>query len=203
MTKLSWALMAAVVLLFSGTSGLHAGEASLPDHVLGKKDAPVTIQEFASLTCSHCAEFTVDILPQIEKRYVETGKVKFIFHDFPLDGVALKAAAVARCMPAEQYYPFINVLFKNLQQWTLSKDPEKTIVQYAKLGGLPEEKALACIKDSKMLDALVAERTEAQRKYSIDATPTFVFNDGKEKLVGARKLEEFTAVIDRLLAEKK
>ena len=203
MTKLAWAATAAFVLMLSGTAAVHAEEAAIPERVLGKKDAPVTIQEFASLTCSHCAEFTVTILPELEKRYVDTGKVRFIFRDFPLDGIALKASAVAHCMPAEQFYPFVNVLYKNLEQWAFSKNPEQVLMQYAKLGGLAEEKAKACLQDPKKLDELVAARTAAQQKYDIDATPTFIFNDGKEKLVGAQKLEEFTAVIDRLLEAKK
>jgi protein-disulfide isomerase len=203
MTKLSWAFVAAVVVLFSSASGLRAEEAAPPERFLGKKDAPVTIEEFASLTCSHCAQFTVEFLPNLEKKYIETGKVKFIFRNFPLDGASLKAAALAHCMPTEQYYPFINVLFKNLQQWTTSKDLEQTLVQYAMLGGLAEDKAKECINNAKTQEDLVAARTGAQQKHDIDATPTFIFNGGKEKLVGAHKIDDFTVIIDRLLAEKK
>jgi protein-disulfide isomerase len=203
MTKLIQTTLVAAVLLLAGAPQLHAEEAVLKELFLGKPDAPVTLQEFASLTCSHCAEFTVDILPELEKKYIETGKLRYIYRDFPIDGVALKASALAHCMPAEQYYAFINVLSKNQQQWAMGKEPEKTLVQFAKLGGLAEDKAKACLKDSNMLDALVAARNEAQDKYDVNSTPTFIFNEGQDKIVGARKLEEYTVVIDRLLAAKK
>src|SRR5690242_10306505 len=86
---------------------------ALPDRVLGKADAPVTVDEYVSLTCPHCAVFYNDVLPSLEKKYVDTGKVKFILHDLPNSGIALKAAALARCMPEDEFYPFIRTLFKN------------------------------------------------------------------------------------------
>ena len=108
---------------------------------LGKANAPITVDEFVSLTCGHCAHFYTTILPEIEKNYIATGKVKFILHDFPMDGIALKAAALAHCMPTEQYYPFINVLYKNQLAWAGAPKPEQVLIQYAKLGGLPEAEA--------------------------------------------------------------
>jgi protein-disulfide isomerase len=197
--RLAGAVLAAVVLVVGGSSALYAAAEAQTERALGKKDAPVLMEEYASLTCPHCADFTADVLPQIEKRYIETGKVRYVFHSFPIDGVALKASVLARCMPADQYYPFINVLYKNLKQWALSPSPEQTLIQYAKLGGLPDDKAKACLDDTKMLDTIVEEREEAQKKYDINSTPTFIFNGGKEKLVGALKLDDYTAVIERLL----
>ncbi len=200
MTKPLLAALAATFFLFANVLPTHAESAVLKERALGKKDAPVTIQEFASLTCSHCADFTTKILPELEKKYIATGKVRYVFHDFPLDGIALKASALAHCMPDEQYHAFLNVLYKNLDQWAFGKSPEQTITQYAKLGGLSEDKAKACLQDTKMLDALVTARTEAQEKYDIKSTPTFILNEGQEKIVGTRKLEDFSAAIDRLLA---
>jgi len=193
----------AAVLTFAGGAKLYAEESPLQEHALGKKDAPVVMEEYASLTCSHCADFTAKTLPELEKKYIEVGKLRYVFHPFPTDGVALKASVLAKCMPTEQYYPFISVLFKNLREWALSKSPEATIIQYAKLGGLPEEKAKACLEDTKIMDALVEERTRAERKYDIDSTPTFIFNRGEEKIVGAMKLDQYVEVIERLLKEKK
>ena len=142
-------------------------------------------------------------LPEIEKKYVDTGKVKFILRDFPLDGNALKAAVIARCMPEEQYYPFVKILYKNQSAWAFgNSDPEKTITQYARLGGLSDEKAKACLADTALQDAVVAERTDSVAKYNIEATPTFIFNGGAETVKGALPLDKFTTIIDRLLAEK-
>lgn len=177
--------------------------AGVPERVLGKADAPVTMEEYASLTCPHCADFYIKTLPEIEKLYVDTGKLKIIFRDFPLDGTGLKAAALARCMPKEQFYPFIATLYKNLMAWAMSPNPEEVLTQYAKLGGLPAEKAKACLSDNKMFDALVAVRTHATEAYGIDATPVFVLNNGEEKINGAKSLDEFKAAIERALASKK
>lgn len=175
----------------------------LKEYYLGSKDAPVVMEEFASLTCTHCADFTINTFPELDKKYIQTGKLRYIYRHFPLDGVSLKAAALAQCMPDDRYYPFLEVLSKNQKQWAFSGNYEQALLQYAKLGGLAEEKAKECIKDSKAFDALVEARTEAQNKHDIDATPTFIFNNGRERITGAVDLEKFSAVIDKLLAEKK
>ncbi len=182
----------------------RAEDPRMADRVLGSPSAPVRVDEFVSLTCSHCADFYVQTLPELEKRYVETGKVKFIMHDFPLDGISLKAAAVARCMPTDEYFPFIKTLYQTQMQWAFSKtDPEATLIQYAKLGGLSEEKAKACVKDKDLQNAILTERTTATSKYQVEATPTFVINDGVETLHGAEKAETFARIFDKILAGKK
>ena len=191
----------ACFLLALGTQ-THAAESKLVGHAMGSDKAPITVHEFVSLTCPHCGDFTQKILPELKKRYIDTGKVRIVFHDFPLDGNALKAAAVARCMPEEQFFPFINSLYSNIAGWALAKDPEKAIMQYANLGGLSSEKAKACISDTKMLDTIVAEREAAEEKYKIQATPTFVINDGAERITGEGSVEDFAAAFDRLLAVK-
>jgi protein-disulfide isomerase len=203
MAKRVLAVTAFFVFVLTGSMDSRAKDFALNEHAYGKKDAPVTMDEYQSLTCSHCADFTATVLPELEKRYVETGKMRIVFNDFPIDGHSLKASALAHCMPEDQFHPFVKVVFKNLKQWVFSKSPEDTLIQYAKLGGLDETKARACLKDPNILDALVARRAQAMEKHEINSTPTFIFNGGAEKLVGMRKLEEFTAVIDKLLAEKK
>ncbi|MER2520576.1 MAG: DsbA family protein [Bdellovibrionales bacterium] len=180
-----------------------AAAAGVPERVLGKANAPVTLEEFASLTCSHCADFYTHTLPELEKRYVDTGKVKIIFRDFPLDGTGLKAAAIARCMPAEQYYPFIATLYKNLMAWSMSPNPEEVLAQYAKLGGLSADKAKSCLSDNAMFDAIIAVRNKATEAYGIEATPVFILNGGVEKIQGAKSLDEFVAAIERVSAAKK
>lgn len=170
---------------------------------LGKANAPITIIEYASLTCSHCATFYADVMPELEKRYVETGKVRFIYRDFPLDAFGLRAATLAKCMPTEQFYPFIKILFKNQASWIRNPKFEEALIRYAEMAGLPSERAKSCMDDTKVMDELIAVQTEAAKKYDINATPTFIINDGEEKLVGARSIEEFAAVIDKHLAKKK
>ena len=200
--KLIVTVAAFVGFLVWANPTLRAETTQIPDRIMGNINAPITVLEYVSMTCSHCAEFYKDTLPELKKRYVETGKVRFILRDFPLDGVALKASTIARCMPEEQFYPFISVLYGNMAQWISSTDPDKTLIQYAKLGGLSEEKAKTCLNDTKLIDAIVAERTDGTKKYDIQATPTFIINDGAEKIMGGRKIEDFAAVFDRMLAAK-
>jgi protein-disulfide isomerase len=190
---------AALVFLLGATA---RAETALSEHALGNADAPVTIVEYASLTCSHCADFFENTLPDLRKRYIDTGKVRLIFRDFPLDGVALKAAAVANCMPKDEFFPFIGVLYKGLTNWAVSSNPELYLIQYAKLGGLSEDRAKECLSDLTLMDALVKERTEATDKHDIKATPTFILNNGEEKITGARGIDDFAPVIDKLLAAK-
>jgi len=192
------------LLAFFAVPVLAADSTKIPERVLGKATAPITVEEYVSLTCSHCAEFYNNILPELEKRYVETGKVKFILRDFPLDGTALKAAALARCMPADGYYPFIKALYKNLGSWvTAGPEVDKRLIQYATFSGLDADKAKSCLLDTAMQDAIVAGRAEATEKFSVQATPTFIINGGAEKLQGAEPVEIFASVFDRLLADKK
>jgi protein-disulfide isomerase len=199
------AIAAVAFSVFAADFGsMASGSATvLPDRILGKADAPITVEEYVSLTCSHCAEFYNKILPELEPKYVDTGKVRFILRDYPLDGTALKAAAVARCMPEEEFYPFVKTLYSNLAQWATATNPEQVLIQFAKLGGLTEDKAKACLQDKSMQDAIIAERMTASSKFNIEATPTFIINYGAEKLDGAREASEFSAVFDRLLAAKK
>jgi len=171
------------------------------DRALGKADAPVTIVEYASLTCSHCGDFHRDTFEKLKETYIDTGKVRLIFRDFPLDGLSLQAAAIARCMPEESYFPFIGVLYKNQQKWISSADPIKSLTQYAQLGGLSEEKAKSCMENKDLLDGIVAGRTTGQQDFGIEATPSFVFNGGAEKLSGALPFDRFSATIDKLLAK--
>ncbi|MDR3424795.1 MAG: DsbA family protein [Alphaproteobacteria bacterium] len=193
-----------VVLVVMASSGAFAQDARMAERSLGKADAPVKVDEFVSMACSHCAEFYAETLPILEKRYIDTGKVRFVFHDYPLDGPSLKASAIARCMPTDEYVPFVKTLFSTQATWAFSGgDPVDKLVKFAELGGLPEAKARACAKDTKLLDAIIAERTEATNKYKVDATPTFLINDGAETIQGAQSLQTFTDAFDRVLAGKK
>jgi protein-disulfide isomerase len=192
------------VFVITASSAAQAGDDRMADRVLGKADAPIKVEEFVSLTCSHCAEFYESTLPELEKRYIDTGKVRFIMRDFPLDGVGLKAAAIARCMPADEYYPFIKTLYAAQMTWAFGGgNPETNMIRYAKLGGLSEDKAKACANDTALQNAIIAERTDATTKYKIEATPTFVINDGAETISGAQKADAFAVLFDRLLAAKK
>lgn len=199
MTRL-FALILTVLLSTSAIAAdLPSVEKIMADRVHGDPKAPVTMIEYASLTCSHCADFAVKVLPELEKQAVETGKLKIIYRDFPLDGVALRAAALARCLPEERYFAFIKMLFNRQANWAHSEDPVKALTQLAALAGLSPEKANACMTDMKILDALTKARTEASDLYKIEATPTFIFNNKAAVISGTKPLKEYLDTIDRLV----
>lgn len=166
---------------------------------VGKLDAPVTMYDFSSLTCPHCADAHARILPLLIKDYVETGKLRIVFTDFPLNMEAMDASKVSRCMPGDKYYGFISLLFSSIEQW-VTNHPQ-ALIQNAVMAGLPEDKARACLADTNVEQAISEGVKDAYNKYQVNATPTFVLNDGKKILSGARPYLEFKMAIDGLLEE--
>jgi protein-disulfide isomerase len=161
-----------------GLAGARADEAPV-DHVLGKADAPITVIEYASLTCPHCAEFNKEIMPEFKAKYVETGKAKLIYRDFPLDQWAFNASLLARCAPADKYFSFIDVLFQNQVTWATAKDPREALEKIGKLGGVSSEKFDACLKDKALQDLVLAQRLQGQKEFDIEGTPTIIVNGKK------------------------
>lgn len=166
---------------------------------LGDPDAPVTVIEYASLTCPHCASFHKETLPGFKERYIDTGKVRLVYRDFPLDQRALDAAVVAHCAPPESYFGFLDVLFESQESWAQAEDHVPALVLLAKLGGLPEERVRACLADQKLQDAVLAERLQGQNEHGVRSTPSFVI--GGETYAGSRGVDEFAELIDPLLPE--
>lgn len=179
-------------------AGVPSLEKVMAPRVLGDPKAPVTITEFASLTCSHCADFHTKVMPELQKQAIDTGKAKLVFRDFPLDGIALRASALARCLPHERYFPFIKILFERQKTWAVEKDPTAALVKLATLAGLSPDVAQACMTDMKILEAIANDRGEAGEKYKIQATPTFIFNDDAAKISGAKPLTEYLQTIERV-----
>lgn len=170
------------------------------DYVLGKADAPVTMIEFASFTCPHCAAFTKETLPQIEKDYIDSGKVKLVFRQFPLNALDLRAGMMARCAPREQYFNITKALFQTQETWATAKDPLGALAQIGGMAGLARDKFDACVADNSIADAIVAGMKDADTTYQVSATPTFVVEG--EKVEGAAAYDTFKAIFDRKLAEK-
>jgi protein-disulfide isomerase len=168
----------------------------LGDRVLGKDDAPVTVIEYASMTCPHCAGFHENTYPELKKRYIDTGKVRYIFREFPLDPLAAGASMLARCIDKEKFYPLIETLFQKQRQWAVEK-PIPQLMAIAKQAGMSEQSFNACLSDQKMLDALQTEQKRATDKFGVTSTPT-VFVNGK-KVVGGVSIDDLAKVIDPLL----
>lgn len=167
---------------------------SMQEHVMGDPAAPLTIIEYASLTCGHCAQFHKEILPQVVKKYISTGKIKMIYRDFPLNGLALQAAQLAQCMPEDRYFPFVKTLHENLESWA-EGDALANLTQYAKLAGMPPGRIKACLDNKELQEALIKRRMEAERQFKIAATPSFVINYGQEVLSGLATFEDFEKAI--------
>ncbi len=177
-------------------TGLMA-EQALPDMAIGSADAKVTIVEYASMTCPHCATFHETTFPAIKEKYVDTGKVRFIFREFPFDPRAAAAFLLARCAPADQYFPLIDVLFKQQGNWATAQDPRPPLQQIAKLAGFTQESFEACLKNQELLDKVLAVREKAATDYKVESTPTFFING--EKHSGALSVEEMSKLIDAVL----
>src|SRR5438034_6130913 len=159
------------------------------DRILGKAEAPITIIEYASLTCPHCAHFSVDVLPKLKQKWIDTGKAKLVLRDFPLDEPALRAAMVARCAPPDKFYPLVDTFFAQQENWVTSRDYRAALEKLAKLGGISNKEFAACISDKKLEDQVAQSRLTAAQQLGVDATPTFFVN-GK-KFDGAPTVEAF------------
>lgn len=149
------------------------------DRVLGKAEAPITIVEYASFTCPHCAHFANKVLPEVKKNWIETGKAKLVYRDFPLDRVAYEAAILARAVPGDRYFAFIDTLFAQQEKWATAKDTKAALSQLAKLAGLGAADIEAALANKAVGDAILAQRLEAAEKLKVDSTPTLFINGKK------------------------
>lgn len=198
-----WLLLAALALAAPVATAPRAeAQNQVPqlqpdDHMLGKPDAPGTIFEYASLTCPHCARFEAEMLPKIKALWIDTGKAKLIFRDYPLDQASLRAAELTRCAPPDRYFAFLDTLFKLQGSWATSANVTDALSRIARIGGIAEERFNACMTDEKLANSIVGERLRAEQQYGIDSTPTFFVN-GK-KLVGEQPLEEIAAALGEKL----
>ena len=169
---------------------------ALGDRVLGKEDAPVTVVEYASMTCPHCAHFHEETYPELKKRYIDTGKVRFIFREYPLDMLAAAASMLARCADQDKFFPLIETLFQRQREWAV-QNPVPPLMAIAKQAGFTEQKFNECLSDQKLLDALEAERNRAATKFGVNSTPT-IFVNGKMQRGGV-SIDDLAKLIDPLL----
>jgi len=150
---------------------------------IGSPTAPITVTEFFSMTCPHCAAFTREVFPDIKSKLIDTGKVRWVFSDYPLDQVALTAAMVARSLPQNLYEPFMVALFQDLTRWAYSStlDPYEGLAQEAALAGMPRPTYDKVRMNTDLQNFVLQERTDASNKFSVDSTPTFRADGPKAK----------------------
>lgn len=183
----------------SEVSGGDATESALKegDRILGDPAAPVTVIEYASLTCPHCANFHTITLPKLEDEYIEAGKVKLVYRNFPLDQLALRAAGLAACVSPERYFGFLGLLFESQSSWATAQDPLEALARLGRTAGLDDVEIDACLSNDDKLDEIVSERLEAEQSYSISSTPSFII--GGQKYSGALTMEQLQEIIGPML----
>ncbi len=203
---LAAAFVGASLLSFAGAARaasvpiveLMAPEA-LPDMALGNEKAPVTIVEYASMTCPHCARFQEGTFPELKKRYIDTGKVHYIFREFPLDKLAAAASMLARCAGANdknKYFALVDTLFQQQRTWAVEK-PIPPLLAIAKQAGFTEQSFNACLSNQKVLDGIEAVRQRAIDKFKVNSTPTFFINGNSYS--GEMSIDDMAKIIDPLL----
>ncbi len=180
-------------------AGDVAKPVSLPDMALGPKDAAVTITEYASMTCPHCAAFNEQVFPKIKSEYIDAGKVRYIFREFPLDIKAAAGSMLSRCIAngdAPKYFAVTDMLFRQQNDW-VAKNTTETLTRIGKQAGLTQQQVEACLKDQALLDKIAADQKYASDVLKVNSTPTFFING--EKIKGETSFEEFAKKINPLL----
>jgi protein-disulfide isomerase len=166
------------------------------DRILGDPNAPITIIEYASMTCPHCAHFTDDVLPELKKKWIDTGKVKLVLRDFPLDGEAVKASMIARCAPPDRFYAFIDAFFVDQDKWVTAPNYQEALTRLAALGGMGKDQVDKCLADKQLEDRILNSRLVASKDLDVNATPTFFING--TKFAGDPTVEAFDKVLSGL-----
>jgi protein-disulfide isomerase len=184
---------------FAQSTSDVAKPVSLPDMALGPADAKVTITEYASMTCPHCAAFNADVFPKIKAEFIDTGKIRYIFREFPLDIKAAAGSMLSRCIAngdATKYFAVTDLLFRSQSDWVM-KNTTETLTRIGKQAGLSQPQVEACLKDQSLLDKIVADQKYASEVLKVDSTPTFFING--EKIKGETSFEDFQKKINPLL----
>jgi len=166
----------------------------LGDMSLGDPKAPNVVIEYASMTCSHCQRFNAEVFKPFKAKYIDTGKVYYIFRDFPLDPLATSAIMLAHCAPPDRFFAIVDLLFQRQKDWAFVDDPKTALFNLMKQVGFTQESFDACLTNQKILDGVNAVKDRGATKLNIQATPTFFFNGKKKE--GEQTLED----IDKILA---
>lgn len=169
------------------------------DRILGNPAAPITIIEYASMTCPHCAHFAEDVLPDIKKKWIDTGKAKLVLRDFPLDDEAVHASMIARCAPPDRFYAYVDTFFADQAKWVEAPDYQTELTRLAQLGGMSKEQAAKCLADKKLENQVLSSRLAAANQLGVNATPTFFVNG--TKFAGEPTVAKFDQLLSGLAAK--
>lgn len=210
--RLAWMVGAFMLLVFGAAAAQAATDVPKPtahydhvkitadDHTMGQPNAPITVVEYASLTCPHCAHFANDVLPTIEKEFIATGKIRLVYRDFPLDRLALYASMIARCSGPVRYFSVIENFFAAQEDWATSKDPIAALTKIAETHGMSANDVKQCLGDKAVADAVLKQRLEGEKIFHIDGTPTLII--GGDEYDGALPIDTFRAIVEQQLAKR-
>ncbi|MDR1694728.1 MAG: DsbA family protein [Lactobacillaceae bacterium] len=172
-------------------------------NILGDENAPVTMYEYSSFGCSHCADFHLSTLPKLKKEFIDTGKLKLIFVDFPIDKKSMQGAMLSHCIPEDSYFEFLDIIFKNQREWSFSMRTEKIFSTYASVFGVNGRDAEKCMKDDDIQNRILGNRQQAIEVFKVQGTPSFVLanKNGKEVIHGAVSFDDFKNAINKMLEQ--
>jgi protein-disulfide isomerase len=166
--------VAIAMMLLVAAPASADGHIAPDDMSIGAADAPLTIIEYASMTCSHCARFHTENLKKLKKEYIDTGKVRLVFREFPLDGMALRASMLARCAGEKRYFGLVDVMFRQQSKWASAEDPVAALGKLARLAGMSAQEIDACLADEKLMDRILQIRLDGNKKHDVNSTPSFL-----------------------------
>ena len=199
-------LLISLLLIFFGTSFALSNESSVlnlteEDFIVGNDNAPITIIEYASMSCSHCANFHNNTLPDLKKEYIDTGKVKYVFRDFPYNYPALLGSMVMRCIPSEVRYDYMNALYKLQNNWVVRENAITRLELYKimQTGGMTKENFDTCLSDVDLENKILQEVIAAQSEFNIRSTPSFLING--DLLEGDKSIKVFRQILDKILSD--
>lgn len=199
MTGAAGALVAPPLVQLASLTAAASNWEKPGDQAIGEPAAPIYLIEYFSLSCSHCRDFHLEIFPRLRTEYIETGKVRFISRDFPLNRPALDAAILAQCAGPDRYFAFIETLFNTFDNWTRARDYLKVLVQIAQLGGVSEAEFNDCLGNGSIEAKIFHTMLDAQETYDVRSTPTFIINGTKQE--GGANFKSFSETLDKHLPD--
>jgi len=199
-------LLISFLLIFFGTSFALSNESSVlnlteDDFIIGNVNAPITIIEYASMSCSHCANFHNNTLPDLKKEYIDTGKVRYVFRDFPYNYPALLGSMVMRCIPSEVRYDYMNALYKLQNRWVVRENAitRQELYKIMQTGGMTKENFDTCLSNVDLENKILQEVIAAQSEFNIQSTPSFLING--DLLEGDKPIKVFRQILDKILSD--
>lgn len=178
-------------------AAIAENEDAMKEMVLGNKDARVTVIEYASLGCPHCANFHSGTFVDVKRDYIDTGKIKYIYRDFPLGRPALAASMISRCAGSAKYFGMVDIFFRSQQQWGRAENPLEALTKIARFGGMSEQDVSACLQNQELIEHIQSQAQKGSEEHKINATPSFVI-DG-ETISGGMPYEDFKKLLDEAL----